>query len=268
MAHLQEVGDLLLRIVKEESARSPQGGLWRKPLLASARVDERFLKLKEVAAPDHLMPWELLPGARTLLVFFLPFRMELQRENRRGQEPARSWGIAYVQTNELIARISREMSHGLEKAGYASAVTPPTHNFDPIRLMSRWSHKHLGYLAGLGRFGQNSQLITPSGCAGRLGSLVTEADLGDHPLDLGEQACLYKAGRHCLKCLERCPVGALSLKGIDRKRCWARLKSNREKSSSLSGLPETTHVCGKCVVMLPCSFHDPVAKAGTQPVTL
>ena len=24
-----------------------------------------------------------------------------------------------------------------------------THNFDDVALMARWSHKHLGYLAGL-----------------------------------------------------------------------------------------------------------------------
>lgn len=265
MVDLQRLGDLLFGLVRKESAYSPDGGLWREPLLASAKVDERFLKLREMVAPDHLMPWELLSGAQSLIVFFLPFRLELQRENRSGQEPARSWGTAYVKTNELIARISREMSCLLKENGYASAVTPPTHNFDPVRLMSRWSHKHLGYLVGLGRFGQNSQLITPLGCAGRLGSLVTEADLGDHPLDVGEQACLHKAGKSCLKCLKRCPVEALSLDGFDRKRCWERLKANREKGSTLAGLPETTHVCGKCVVMLPCSFRDPVSKARTQP---
>lgn len=263
MVDLQRLRDLLIGLVEKESGLSPEGGLWREPLLASARVDDRFLRLREMAAPDHLMPWELLPGAQSLIVFFLPFRLELLKENRLGQEPARSWGKAYVQTNELIAKISKEMSDFLEKDGYASAVTPPTHNFDPIRLMSRWSHKHLGYLAGLGRFGQNSQLITPSGCAGRLGSLVTEADLGDHPVELGEQACLHKAGKRCLKCLERCPVGALSLDGIDRNRCWGRLKTNREKALSLAGLPENTHVCGKCVVMLPCSLHNPVTKAST-----
>lgn len=265
MAELQRLRDLLIGLVEKESGFSSEGGLWREPILASARVDDRFLKLREMAAPDHLMPWELLPGAQSIIVFFLPFRLELLRENRHGQEPARSWGKAYVQTNELIAKISREMSCLLEKDGYASAVTPPTHNFDPVRLMSRWSHKHLGYLAGLGRFGQNSQLITPSGCAGRLGSLVTEADLGDHPVELGEQACLHKAGKRCLKCLERCPVGALSLDGIDRSRCWERLKSNREKTPSLAGLPENTHVCGKCVVMLPCSLHNPVSKVVTWP---
>lgn len=264
MPDLESLRALLVELVEEDSGLSPGGGLWRKPLLVSAKLDERFLKLREMAAADHLMPWELLPGAKSLIVFFLPFGLELLKENRSGPEPSRSWGEAYVRTNQLIARISNEMSLLLERNGCASAVTPPTHNFDPVQLMSRWSHKHLGYLAGLGRFGQNSQLITPSGCAGRLGSLVTEADLGDHPLSLGMEACLHKAGKRCLKCLDRCPVEALSLDGFDRRRCWERLKANREKAHSLAGLPENTHVCGKCVVMLPCSMHDPVSRATSK----
>ncbi len=264
MTDVKRLEQLLNGLVKEESSLQRGEGIWRKPLLVSAKLDERFLKLREMAASDHLMPWELLPSAKSLIVFFLPFGKALVQENSGGQEPCRSWGTAYVQTNEFIAKISQEMSLLLRQAGYVSAVTPPTHNFDPVRLMSRWSHKHLGYLAGLGRFGQNSQLITPSGCAGRLGSLVTEADLGDHPLDLGKEACLHKMGKRCLKCFKRCPVGALSLNGFDRKACWERLKLNREGASSLAGLPENTHVCGKCVAMLPCSFKDPVAASAVQ----
>jgi epoxyqueuosine reductase len=260
MPEVEELRELVSRLVKEGSGESPTEGLWREPLLVSAMVDDRFLELRQMAAPDHLMPWELLPGARSLIVFFLPFRLELARENRFGQEPARSWGVAYVETNSRIARVSQEISAFLERQGYGCAVTPPTHNFDPVRLVSRWSHKHLGFLAGLGRFGHNSQLITPRGCTGRLGSLVTQADLGDHPLDLGKEACLHKAGQPCLKCVDRCPVGALGHGGLDRQTCWARLRQNRESALSLAGLPETTHVCGKCVVMVPCSFHDPVSR--------
>ncbi|MBT8332616.1 MAG: hypothetical protein KJP06_09865 [Deltaproteobacteria bacterium] len=80
-------------------------------------------------------------------------------------------------------RISdRTLKHG---AGAVAGVqglpfgsdTGPTHNFDEDILMARWSHKHLAHLANLGRFGAHCMLITPEGCTGHLGSLVTEADL-------------------------------------------------------------------------------------------
>ncbi len=233
---------------------------WRAPLLASANVDDRFELLPRIAASDHLHPWELLPSARALIVFFIPFVKDLALENGPGETPCRNWGIAYVETNDLIVALCQHIRDYLEGLGYRCAVAPPTHNFDPVAHTSRWSHKHLGHLAGLGRFGHNAQLITPEGCAGRLGSLVTEAELGDSPIVGNGEACLQRVGQDCLECVERCPVGALSGEGLDRHKCWARLRWNRQNASSLDGLPQNTHVCGKCVVGIPCSHLDPASE--------
>ena len=138
----------------------------------------------------------------------------------------------------------------------APQTMPPTANFDHESLMSRWSHKHLGYIAGLGRFGVHCQLITPSGCTGRLGSLVTSAELGYHPLTTEPELCIYRQGRECLTCVAQCPVAALSAEEFDRNRCWQRLKLN-QKRDTCAGLPADTQVCGKCQVVLPCSHHAP-----------
>jgi epoxyqueuosine reductase QueG len=111
----------------------------------------------------------------------------------------------------------------------------------------------------LGRFGVHHMLITPVGCTGRLGSLVSEVDLAEHRLIETEEACLLKAGKECGKCIKACPVEALSVDGFDRKRCWDRLNENRRDMDYLSDLPESTHVCGKCAALMPCSFENPVA---------
>jgi len=123
-------------------------------------------------------------------VVFIPFVRELAAENNEGPFPCRNWGLAYEATNFLINNLCERIKNFLEKAGYETALVPATHNFDHEKLTARWSHKHLGYIAGLGRFGVNAQLITPSGCAGRLGSLVTEADFGDNPLVDQKELCL------------------------------------------------------------------------------
>ena len=124
--------------------------------------------------------------------------------------------------------------------------------------MARWSHKHLAHLGGLGRFGINAQLITPAGCSGRLGSLVTEAALGDHPLVEEEELCLYKIGKDCLKCLETCPVKAITLRGIDRHRCDKRLQLNRKRFSAKPNMRDDIEVCAKCVSGMPCSLQSPL----------
>lgn len=255
---IDEIRELVRDRVMAYAQQGASRQWWRTPLVASAEVDSRFGILKKIASPDHSLPHEILPSARSVIVFFLPFEEFLSMENGHGEFPSRSWAVAYVETNDLISTLSREIKEFLGSKGYRSATTPPTHNFDPERLQSRWSHKHLGFLAGLGTFGHNCQLITPSGCMGRLGSLVSEAPLGDSPVTGTQEACLHKAGGGCLVCTQRCPAGALTADGFERKSCWERLKYNRFQEA-LSGLPETTHVCGKCVVEVPCSLRDPVS---------
>jgi epoxyqueuosine reductase QueG len=238
--------------------------IWRTPLAAFASVDDRFAILPKIAAPGHALPKDLLPDGRTVIVFFVPFTRALAKENHSGDTPCRNWGLAYQQTNTLINQLCGHIQQVLETAGYLSALVPATHNFDQKTLMARWSHKHLGYIAGLGRFGVNAQFITPSGCAGRLGSLVTAADLGDYPLVQAKELCLHKNGQACLLCVKRCPVGAVSEKtGIDRQKCWARLKENLK---TLTGMESSTHVCGKCQVLLPCSLEAPPVKSDQAPV--
>ena len=248
------------KFVADESGRLGTAGWWRPPLLATAPVDARFEMLPRIAADDHLHPGDLLPTARSVIVFFIPFRKDLVRENRKGDRPCRNWGLAYVQTNDLINRLSQYLGDLLNRQGFQCGLTPATHNFNEAKLMARWSHKHLGHLVNLGRFGTHHMLITPAGCTGRLGSLVTEAELGEHPLIETREACLLKAGKACGLCIEVCPVEALKTNGFERRRCWQRLKDNRAAIDYFFDLPESTHVCGKCAAMMPCSFGNPVAR--------
>lgn len=247
------------RYVGEEPSRLGTDGWWRKPLLTTAPIDDRFSRLPQIAASDHLHPFDLLPTARSVVVFFIPFKKGLVKENSKGDRPCRNWGVAYVETNDLINRLGKALAHLLEGRSFKSGLTPATHNFDEVKLMARWSHKHLAHLVNLGRFGIHHMLITPEGCAGRLGSLVTEADLGDNPLMETREACLLKAGKECGKCIEACPTDALNENGFERRICWRRLKENRAILDYFSDLPETTHVCGKCAALMPCSFKNPVA---------
>ncbi len=251
-------------VVQAYSQKNDIRPFWRTPLLATAVADDRFDVLPRIAAEDHALPRDLLDTARSVVVFFVPFIPEVAKENHPGENPSRSWGLAYEAANRLIGHVCEVLQRELEDRGYRAALTPATHNFDQEKLMARWSHKHLGYLAGLGRFGVNAQFITPVGCAGRMGSLVTDADLGDSPLVNAEELCLHKIGRKCLVCVDRCPVGAVSVSGIDRKGCWERLKENIARVDALAGLESSTHVCGKCQVLVPCSLKDPTGNSGCR----
>jgi epoxyqueuosine reductase QueG len=262
MSHLTTI-DALRKFaeafVEQEPDRLGTAGWWQTPLLATAPIDSRFEQLARIAADDHLHPRDLLATAKSVIVFYIPFKKELVKENRKGDRPCRHWGVAYVQTNDLIGRLSQAIEEWLTEKGFKSGLTPATHNFDEVKLMARWSHKHLAHLVNLGRFGTHHMLITPVGCTGRLGSLVSEADLGEHALIETDEACLLKTGNKCGKCIEVCPVTALSENSFERKLCWDRLNENRATLGYFSDLPKSTHVCGKCAALMPCSFKNPVS---------
>ena len=255
---LNELSQRLVDYAAAYPEKYNQIAIWREPIIACAPADDRFQRLKEIIALDHALPQDLLPSAKTVVVWFIPFKRHIQIDNTGGERPSLSWGRAYPSTNDMINRAGIAMQAMIQEAGGKSALTPATHNFDKERLISLWSHKHLGHLIGLGRYGTNCQFITPAGCSGRMGSLVTDLDLGDHPLVTADELCLIKVGKKCGKCIKACPIDALSEEGMDRAACYARLQENYHLLMEPDGLPDTTDVCAKCQVGMPCSLKSPL----------
>lgn len=225
---------------------------YRTPLLGYASAgNPLFQKLKTAVGPGHLMPADLLPEAATVLAFFLPFTKQLVENNRKHPYVARSWAEAYIETNDLISLCCQSVVTVLASHGVKAVWQQPTHNFDPVELCSHWSHKHVAYICGLGEFGLHHMLITPSGCAGRFGSLVIDLPLSPSPHQTGQRCLFYRQGV-CLACVNKCPSGALSPEGLDKQKCYSYLL---EVDSFYSDLG-VCDVCGKCAACGPCAVID------------
>lgn len=244
--------------VKAAMTRWVQAGeslnCWRDPLVAVASAgDPLFEELKRTVDPEHAMPDDLLVGARSVVVFFLPFQRGIGEENSRSKGfSSRSWAEAYVVTNGLIRAVGESLQTDIARLGYDAVVTPPTHNFDEEKLVSAWSHKHIGYIAGLGTFGHHHMLITAAGCCGRLGSLITTMPIPATPRPRREY-CLVKSGKECYGCVSKCRYGALFQFHFDRHACYRQCLVN---DSRFNDLP-LTDVCGKCACEVPCSYEIP-----------
>jgi len=231
---------------------------YREPLIGFARTDDpRFRTLRSTVGPLHLMPEDLLPGARTVLSFFLPFAPWVVEANARERERvAREWALAYVETNALIGRISARLVAALGEQGIAAAAEPATHNFDEVSLHSRWSHKSVAVIAGLGSFGLHQMVITDAGCAGRFGSVVLAAEIAVEPVEPVER-CLALYDGSCLECVTRCPASALDAdEPLDKHRCHTHLHQVARVYEDLGRVD----VCGKCAVG-PCSFSSAVPRS-------
>ena len=243
-----------LKVVRQRVEAGGGKDYWRDPLVACASADDPAIDdLRRVVASDHAAPRDLLPDARSVIVYFLPFRPELGLGNTDcGVFSSRDWAESYVTTNSLIGEINAHLRGCFEAAGYRAAVTPATHNFDEEKLISRWSHKHLAVVAGLGTFGLHHLIITRAGCCGRLGSLVTSMPIPPTSR-IEDEYCLVKAGHRCSACVPKCTYGALTSTGLDRRACYDQcLRTDRHYSD----LP-TVDVCGKCGCEVPCSYGVP-----------
>jgi epoxyqueuosine reductase QueG len=164
--------------------------------------------------------------------------------------------LAYLETNELIDRISRRLVAALGERGVKAATESATHSYDPQLLVAGWSHKSVAAIAGLGSFGLNHMIITDAGCAGRFGSLVVDAPLEptSSPTDRHRERCLYFHNQSCTVCVERCPVAALTKAGLDKHRCHEQLLLSAAYCFRELGLAD---VCGKCATG-PCAFQSAV----------
>ncbi len=250
-----KLADSIITSIKRQVARADTATTYREPLVGFASAnDERFLDLQRIIGPDHALPQDLLPGARAVVSFFLPFAYWMVQSNAQHREKvSQEWGVAYIETNALIQRITTHLIQSLAGRGVRAVAEPPTHNFDPVSLQSRWSHKSVAVIAGLGSFGLHHMVITDSGCAGRFGSLVVDARLPHIPT-ANRQRCRYFYDGSCMECVLRCPVGALDESApLDKQRCYERLLSVSQEYAD----PGLADVCGKCAVG-PCAFEPAV----------
>ena len=261
----QEITDLIKAFVTEYESRDEIATSYGEPLVGFADAHHPYIQsLPQLISPTHELPQNVLPDARIIIAYFVPFTKDLARSNRNGGTFASpEWARAYEETNALFAELNGKLIDYIHAKAGRAGVTPKAVTFDQKHLISDWSQRHIAYAAGLGTFGVNNMLLTRRGCCGRFSTVVTNLDLvPDAPVE-GEY-CLYKKSGKCGACVKNCPTGALTVEGYDRVKCYALCQENAklytEFGSSYLSEDGTgansigSEVCGKCITGSPCAF--------------
>jgi len=281
----------LERVIKEYVASSPGNRLpdfnnepiFDEPLVGFADGDDPiFQDYKSIIGDSHLTPREVLamhrreqgdsekePRNVSVISFVLPVtyetRLSLRHESR---VPSIRWNHTRWQGQDLINELSSHVASLLEELGY-QAVVPERADFykiffsEPDVRMSNWSQRHIAYAAGLGTFSLSDGFITPRGIAMRCGSVVTDLALLPTPRVYENHLanCLFYRDESCRRCIERCPVGAISEQGHDKKRCREFLVEGQKVILKELGREEgyigTYLGCGLCQTKVPCEFKIP-----------
>lgn len=244
------IKDEIRRLISDMVMHSGHEKLFREPLVGFASADDPlFLELKKIVDEKHLLPFDLLPDAKTVVSFFIPFTEAVVDSNRENADTSREWAEAYVSGNKLINDIALMLKEELKKKDIKCESVKATHNYDTETLKSAWSHRSAAFIAGLGRFGLNRMLITSVGGAGRYGSVVISEEISPDARPSNEP-CSYFDNKGCKYCVVSCPTNALTLDGFDKHKCHDFLIENSKMFTDI-GLCD---VCGKCVVG-PCAWR-------------
>ena len=243
----EKIWKLVLQYAEEKQLQL----IWRKPLVRFADAcHPGFEELKQIVDPRHHLPQDFLPGATMVISWFLPFQKDLARGNLDGRLSSAQWADAYLTTNDMAAWISKELVAYIQnELGASAAVVNDAGMISNENPRSRWSQRHVAYLAGHGTFGLNNMLISDEGSVGRYFSLVAALDVQPDE-QVAMERCLWKRNGSCGLCMERCEAGALTETGFDRFKCLAQCLENMARYPGAD-------VCGKCTVELPCSYGIP-----------
>jgi len=284
------------KVIREYAAESPtnhlkaldNGRIFDEPLVGFADGDDPiFLEYKRVVADFHLTPREAFemhlhsqgnegrnkPNHLTIISFVLPVSLETRLSLRRETVvPSLRWNHTRWHGQDFVNELSRYLASVLQELGY-QAVAPEVASFYQIKQLpdgfaANWSQRHMAYAAGLGTFSLNEGFITPRGIAMRCGSVVTDLSLpaSRRVYENHLANCLFYRDRSCRRCIERCPAGAITEQGHDKKKCSDFL-FNKQKVILKELGREEGYIgrylgCGLCQTKVPCEAGIPPVGSG------
>lgn len=251
---------------------------WDDALVGFASgIDPIWQQYKEYVGAFHWTPWEVFNQHRpdqpvsaeqlTVISWVLPQREMVRKANRRAKKyPAAEWARIRVYGEAFNVALRQHVVKRLEQAGHPAVAPMLVPNWTIVESQrfsyaSSWSERHVAHAAGLGTFGLCDGLITAKGKAMRVGSVVVKIILEPTPRPYADHHayCLFFANGTCGKCIDRCPVRAITEEGHDKEKCRQHLVRSREyvkKTYQFEG-----YGCGLCQAGVPCEAGIPVKAA-------
>ncbi|MDR2869988.1 MAG: hypothetical protein LBV04_06030 [Deferribacteraceae bacterium] len=243
----QGIEQALVSFIDDYCHNNNVANMWQQPLVRYASVDNPIIRqLKTLVHPEHRMPEDFLPAAKSIISYYLPFKENIGKSNIGGELASPEWAKAYATTNKMAAQLNLQLVDYIKAHGFDAASSGNPGRIAKDIHFSNWSQRHVAYAAGHGSFGLNNMLITERGCCGRFFSVITSLPFADEEYQ-GER-CLYKSKGACKLCMAACPVGALTTEGFDRLKC----SIMGDKSAAIYN---GDTICGKCVAGMPYAYR-------------
>ena len=227
--------------------------IFAKPLIGIADAHDPLfdsLKGEDVVGPRHMSPHQWFAGSKSVITYFLPFTKKVRQANRCMGLPAQEWLFGRIEGELFNKALSQCLVDWFIEQGYEALSPTVDERFKVVNRRSNWSERHVAYVAGLGTFSLNCSIITKSGSAGRLGSIIVSAPLEPTPRDYTtkDENCTK-----CGACIMRCPPLAINESGKDHAVCSDYLNRVLARFHPRYG-------CGKCQTGVPCEDEIPIKR--------
>ena len=246
--------------------------------------DPLFYEYKKIIGPFHLTPREVLNRSISLsrrgnlqdmkeisvICWVLPITRRTRTSNTsRDVWPSLRWAHTRYYGEQFNNSLRREVVSLLTRLGYL-AVAPMLSplwvrigNY-PGGPVSTWSERHALYVTSLGTFGLSAGFITSKGIAMRCGSVVVNLQLPSTPRRYNAHTdnCPFYTDKSCGVCIDRCPAGAITIKGHNRSLCNSYLWDHIAHIKPRYGVEIAG--CGLCQTGVPCESRIPPSALGKQ----
>lgn len=220
------------------------------PLFGIAKANDPLFKrlcAEDAVGSIHKQPQEWLAGAQSVVSYFLPFTSQIREANRKDGLPAKEWLYGRIEGELMNIALRQFLIKLFTDAGYMAVAPALDNRFQVHNLKSNWSERHVAFITGLGTFSLSRSMITRRGAAGRIGSVIVNADI---EATLRYYTDIYENCSKCGCCIPRCPPQAISEQGKDNLICGQYL-------DEMKVLYQPRYGCGKCQTAVPCEAGIP-----------
>ncbi len=249
---------------------------WAEPLVGfSSGNDPLYDFYKKDIGDFYVLPDLFMADAHgkeykrenlTVVSWILPQTDATKSDHRKETYfPSERWARSRIMGEQVNVKLREHLVEKLKEAGYDSVapmISPlwKGAKSEKYSFASTWSERHAAYAAGLGTFGLSDALITEKGKAMRAGSVIVDAVIEPSPMNFKHhnESCLFIMDGTCGKCMERCPIGAITENGHNKELCNKYVSMTRQYVPKHYGFDG--YGCGFCQTGVPCESINPRKK--------
>jgi ferredoxin len=234
------------------------------PLYAFYKRDIGEFYLSPLAFLSHHYPQHQFEAKKITVISWILPQTDATKQDHRGEThfPSERWARSRIFGEEFNNKLRRHMEEILNHKGI-EAIAPmlsplwKREESQKYGYASTWSERHAAYTAGLGTFGLSDGLITSLGKAMRAGSVIANLYIEpqERPYKNHHAYCLFHMKNTCGKCIERCPIGAITEQGHNKMLCSKYVGMTRryvQRHFKFNG-----YGCGFCQTAVPCESSIP-----------